>query len=117
MLLAIVNGTIRDFGYKPFVGSLAAHQLSTLTLIILLFAYIYFLEKRFPISTQKYAWTIGIIWVVMTEIFEFGLGLRRGMSWPELLQAYNIFAGQVWIFVPVFILIAPALIRELVRKK
>lgn len=117
MLLAILNGTLRDFGYKPFTGALAAHQISTLTLILLLFAYIYILEKKMPIATAKQAWIIGILWLLMTEVFEFGLGLRRGASWHELLHAYNICAGQVWIFVPLFILTAPALCRKILLKK
>jgi hypothetical protein len=117
MLLAIINGSFRDFGYKPFTNSLAAHQISTLTLIILLSLYIYLLEKRMPIATAKQAWIIGVVWFVMTEVFEFGLGLRRGASCYELLHAYDIFAGQVWIFVPLFILIAPALIRKFVKGK
>jgi hypothetical protein len=35
MVLAIVNGVFRDFTYKPYVGDLAAHQISTAVLIVL----------------------------------------------------------------------------------
>ncbi len=33
------------------------------------------------------------MWSLMTEVFEFGMGLIAGDSWSRLLYAYNIFAG------------------------
>ena len=36
MVLAILNGGLRDLAYKPHVGALPAHQLSTVILIVLL---------------------------------------------------------------------------------
>jgi hypothetical protein len=38
-VLAIINGAFRDLVYKPHVGDLPAHQISTVTLIVLLAGY------------------------------------------------------------------------------
>ncbi len=43
----------------------------------------------------------------MTEVFETGMGLIAGDSWEKLLYAHNISAGQVWIFIPLGMLVGP----------
>ncbi|MFA6469743.1 MAG: hypothetical protein WCW35_12650 [Bacteroidota bacterium] len=107
MFLAIVNGIVRDFVYKQYVGDLSAHQISTLTLLLLFAPYICWLMRRWKLQSQSQAWIIGMIWFMMTEIFEFGLGIRRGLSTAELLHAYNVLEGQIWILIPLWVLVAP----------
>src|SRR5512147_2192921 len=85
MVLAILNGALRDLVYKGSVGEIAAHQISTLTLILLIGIFIWKLEKLWPIESAKQARAIGIIWFLLTEAFEFGFGLIRGDSWDRLL--------------------------------
>ncbi len=115
MILAVINGTVRDFVYKPYVGELPAHQISTVTLIILFALYFWLLAKKWKTDSDRQAWIIGIIWLVMTVGVEFGLGLRRGLSWDVMLQAYNIFDGRVWVFIPLFVLVGPYLFRRFVK--
>ena len=117
MVLAVINGTIRDFGYKPFTGDLPAHQISTVVLLLLFAGYFLWLTMVWPIHSTKEAWTIGIIWFLMTEGFEFGFGLLRGLSWGQLFQAYNIAEGQVWMFIPLWVLIGPVVFFRYSQKK
>ncbi len=107
MVLAIVNGGVRDFVYKSLVGDLAAHQISTVVLIVLLAGYMWFLTRIWIIESAKQALKIGVIWLLMTEAFEFGMGLLTGDSWNKLFHAYNVLAGQVWIFIPLWLLVGP----------
>ena len=109
MFLAIFNGTIRDFIYKPYVGEFTAHQLSTVILLILFAAYLWLLTRKMPLQSKLQAWSIGAIWFVMTEIFEFGLVIKQGLSFDEMLHTYNIFYGQLWILIPLWVLIGPSL--------
>ncbi len=51
MALAIINGGMRDFAYKQKIGDLAAHQISTVALIILLAGYFSFLTRLWPIKS------------------------------------------------------------------
>ena len=78
MILAIINGGFRDFAYKSHVGDLAAHQISTVVLIILLAGYFRSLTSVWPIESATQAWVIGGMWVLMTEAFEFGIGRLFG---------------------------------------
>lgn len=107
LLLAIINGTLRDLGYKKYVGDLTAHQISTVALIILFAFYIGYIVHRFPPSSSTQAIFIGMIWAMLTLCFEFGFGRDRGNSWSVLFADYNLMKGRIWVLIPLWILIAP----------
>src|SRR4029450_12692791 len=71
-VLGIANGALRDATYKRTTGELAAHQLSTGTLLALMAAYVWVLEGRWPIRTSREAFAIGGSWAVLTSLFGVG---------------------------------------------
>lgn len=108
MIAAIINGAIREAVYKNRLGDLRAHQLSTLTGIILFGVVIWALSRWWPLASAKQAWTVGFIWLAITIAFEFLFGhFVAGHSWGKLLYDYNIFAGRVWLLVLIWTTIAP----------
>ena len=107
VLIAFANGALREMVYKKWVGELAAHQVSTIIMLLLFSLYAYFIFQRFPPESGRQALLIGLLWLVMTIAFEFGLGRMRGYSWPKLLNDYNIMKGRVWIFIPLWVMLAP----------
>jgi hypothetical protein len=115
LLLAVLNGALRDLGYKKYVGSLTAHQISTFTLIILFAFYIGYIINRFPPVSSTQAILIGTIWVILTLSFEFGFGRYRGNSWLVLFADYNVLKGRIWVLIPVWVLIAPYLFYKYFR--
>ena len=116
IVLAVLNGLFRESVIRKWASETTAHQLSTATLILLLGLYIYFILRRFPPVSVGQAFAIGLWWMVLTLIFEFGMGLFRGMSWPAMLADYNLLKGRLWVFVPVWILVSPAFISWLSDK-
>lgn len=117
LVIAVINGTLRDLGYKKYTTALAAHQISTLSLIIFFAFYIFFIIRKFPPENPLQAINIGILWVILTLIFEFGFGLYRGNTFNSLLSEYNIFKGKLWILIPLWIAIAPYLFYKLQSDK
>ena len=113
-VLGIANGALRDTTYKQATGELAAHQLSTATLLGLMATYLWVLEGRWPIRTRREAFAIGGSWALLTVLFEFDFGhyVVRD-SWSSLLHAYNLADGQVWAAVPLWTLVGPEVIRKL----
>ncbi len=107
LLLAIINGTARDLWYKKYIGELAGHQLSTITLMILFGIYIYIIITKYPPVSGGQALLIGLLWLVLTLAFEFGFGRYRGKAWSVLLEDYNILRGRLWVLILVWISIAP----------
>ena len=107
ILIAVLNGTARDLWYKKFTGDLTGHQISTITLIILFGIYIGFIIKLYPPVSETQSIYIGLLWLILTLIFEFGFGLYRGNSWSKLFSDYNILKGRIWILIPIWVTIAP----------
>src|SRR5688500_14988908 len=96
LIIAIINGLIRELLFKQFVSNLAAHQLSTITLVLFFAFYIRFVIRRFPPPSASMALLIGLVWVLMTLCIEFGFGRYRGNSWEQLFHDYNVFQGRLW---------------------
>lgn len=113
MILAIANGTARELLFAPYLSEQAAHQLSTFTLILLFSGYFRFLTIYRPIPSSRQAWIIGACWLVMTLLFETVIGLISGADINDLLQHYNIFAGNLWIFIPLWTLFGPVIFQRL----
>lgn len=107
IFIAIINGTARDLWYKKYIGELVARQISTLSLLILLGIYIFFVIKKYPPQSGIQSLYLGLFWLVLTLGFEFGFGLFRGNSWTQLLDEYNIMKGHIWLLIPIWIILAP----------
>lgn len=108
VILAILNGAMREKVYGKFMGELTAHQLSTLAGIILFGVYIWILTGMFRIESSRQALLIGGIWLIMTTLFEFGFGhYVMGHPWNRLLHDYNILKGRVWSLMLIWTFVAP----------
>lgn len=115
MILAIINAIIRNEGYKPLIGDLRAHQLSTFTFIILIFVVTYFVLKFSNLQiSDKEAILLGFLWLMMTITFEFIAGhFIFGNPWEKLIADYNILQGRIWILVLFTILFSPYITNKL----
>ena len=108
VFIGIVNGAIRQFGYGRFLAELFAHQVSSVTGIILFGSYIWILSLRWPLESSCQAFTVGLIWLGLTVSFEFLFGRYVAKHpWSRLLHDYNIFEGRLWSVVLIAITIAP----------
>src|SRR3954452_7809741 len=92
IVIAFINATLRQLVFIKYISELRAHQVSTITLIILCSIYIWFVFPLLDIQNFKQAVLIGLVWVVLTVLFEFSLGRLTKKSWAYLLKDYNIFA-------------------------
>ena len=113
LFIAIINGAIRETVYKNALGELSAHQVSTVTGIILMTFYVWFINIRWKLQSAKQALTIGFIWLTLTIAFEFLFGhYIMGNPWGKLFHDYNIVEGRVWILFLIWITIVPYLIYK-----
>jgi len=118
VFIAIINGAIRDFTYKGAMGELAAHQLSTLTGIILFGIYIWAIGFRWKLDSARQAAAVGLLWLALTVAFEFlFFHYAAGHSWSVLLNAYNVCEGKVWVLVLIFVAVAPYISYRIRRKR
>ena len=108
VLIAIANGAARDLWYGKHFAVPFAHQLSTLTALLLFSLYIWAVLRIFPLQSSRHAVAIGLMWLGLTIAFEFVFGhYVAGLSWSRLLSDYNVLAGRLWLLIPLWLAIAP----------
>lgn len=100
IVLAFINAALREIVPIKFFDDLRAHQLSTITLIVLCLIYVGIVFRYLTIQSSRQALLIGFVWMLLTVVFEFSLGLTMGSSWIEMLLNYHLMAGRIW---PVFL--------------
>jgi hypothetical protein len=114
VLIAILNGALREAWYGKSLGELRAHQLSTLTGAVLFALYIWALSRLWPLESGRQALAVGVMWLAITVCFEFLFGhYVVGHSWRRLCQDYNLCAGRVWALLLLWVTIAPYIFYRL----
>jgi len=109
-VVAVVNGVFRELVLVPRVGHYLGHVASTALLVaaILLVSFAYF--SRTPIEygrTERIG--VGVLWTALTVGFEFVVGYAEETPVSVTLGQYDVLAGQVWIAVPLALLVSPLL--------
>ena len=117
VVIGIFNGILRQYGYSQFVSELAAHQISTLTGIVLMGLYIWWLTGIWKLQSPVQAVAVGLIWLGMTVVFEFVFGhFVMGHPWQKLFHDYNLLEGRVWMLVLIGTAVAPFLFYKIRSK-
>lgn len=111
---AFANATVRELVYKDMTGEHAAHNISVFTGIVFMGFVMWLAVKRWGFSSQRQAVFVGIMWVVLTEMFETIMIIANPQkTFADVLHAHNIMAGELWSLAVVWIGIAPYLFYRL----
>jgi hypothetical protein len=113
--LAFLNGALREFFIEPLIGIKFANLISSIILCILIYIVTFVFISRLGKGTSKAYFLIGLLWLFSTIIFETILGLIMGMTFNEILIAYNIATGNFWLIVVIFIGIVPFFVAKIKR--
>ena len=85
--------------YEPRWGALVADQIGMSTRIVYIFILAYFLLRYVKEYNIKGLIIIGLVWLGLEEIFEWGGSFILRRSVAEILVGWNIFAGYMWPYV------------------
>jgi len=114
LLLAILNGTLREKALIPAMGTFtglitSGIVLSTCIALVAIFAAPWY----GPLPQSRY-WLIGLFWLFLTLLFEFSFGrFIQHKDWAQLLQAYTFNGGNIWPVVLAVTLLSPWLAARL----
>ena len=111
--LAIINGALREGLLISLIGDKFANPISGIILCILIFIVSFIYIPKLGKGTRKTFITIGLLWIFSTVIFETVLDLFEGMSFMEIINAYNITTGNLWLTVVIFTGIVPFLVAKI----
>ena len=108
LVVASINGVVREALLIPRMGDGAGRAISTLLLsslvLVLTFGTVRWIRPRSALD----AWMVGGLWFALTLGFEFLAGhFLFGNPWSQLLDDYNVFRGRIWILVLITIVLAP----------
>ncbi len=110
LILAILNGALREAVLLPALGKPWGLMLSGVLLAACIAVVALTFVPRIVRTGAVEPWRIGLLWLVLTLVFEFGFGrLVQGRSWAELLQAYTFADGNLWPLVLLVTAVAPSL--------
>lgn len=107
--LAVVNGAFREAVLLSVLGNPWAQILSGLLLSACVIAVAAVFVPRLVRRGSMQPWQIGMLWLALTMVFEFGFGRLVGRSWPELFAAYSFTDGNIWPLVLLVTAAAPSL--------
>jgi len=111
LLLAMLNGGFRESVLFPRLGNPAAQIISGVLLIGCILVLSHLLVRRIGAQSRRELMSIGVCWLVLTLVFEFGFGLlAQGKSWHELFAAYTFHDGNIWPIIMLVTLLAPYLV-------
>lgn len=119
LVLAVLNGVLRESFLLPAVGARAALPASGILLSLCIAGVACAAAPWFGRLSAAAYWAMGAWWLSLTLVFEFAFGyLYQHKSWRVLLEAYTFEGGNIWPVVLAVTLVSPwlgARIRGLIR--
>ena len=118
LVLAVLNGGLREALLLPALGKPAAPVLSGVLLSLCIVAVALIFVPRLGRLRTGEALRLGLFWLALTLAFEFGFGRWiQGRPWHELLEAYTFRDGNLWPLVLVVTFCAPLLAARLNERR
>jgi hypothetical protein len=97
LVLAMLNGIVRDMLLAPAFGITIAQPASGIILSILIFAVSYYSLAFIGASRVREYLGVGLFWVCLTLVFEYLFAhYVLGMSWRQVNQIFNIQQGNLF---------------------
>ena len=87
---------------NPLIGEKYGLPLSGVLLCLTIFILCWFFIPRIGKGTVKTYLIIGFLWIILTVLFETVFGLLEGITFANLIRAYDITTGNIWLLVVLF---------------
>lgn len=109
-VIAVANGVFRELILIPRIGEYPGHVLSTALLVIAILGLSFGYFQWTPIDYARVELLLlGVLWAGLTVGFEFLVGYVENTPVSVTIGQYDVLAGQVWIAVPLALLLSPLL--------
>ena len=108
--IAILNGGFREYVLVNL--GVLAHSLS-----VCIFIVAYLLVPKIKNCVKRDYIIFGIMWFILTNLFDLSSYIKAGDGFAGLLQSYNIFTGNLWLLVVLSALFSPIIVMKIKEKK
>ena len=113
--IAILNGGFREYVLVKLGG--LALPLSGVILSICIFIVAYLLVPKIKNCVKRDYIFFGVMWFVLTNLFDLSAYIKEGEGFARLLQSYNIITGNTWLLVVLTALFAPMIVMKIKENK
>lgn len=110
--IAMLNGALRDNILTPELGSDNSLLLSGLILSACIFIIAIIFIPKLKL-TFKQASAIGLIWFLLTNLFDILLVYLEGNNLLNFFEAFDVSTGNLWIVVILSSFFAPVFARSI----
>jgi len=101
--------------YEPIWGALVAHQIGMSSRIVYIAIFAYLLLRYVKEYETKDLVHVGLLWLGLTLLFEWGGSLAMGRSFEEILTGWDIFVGYMWPYVLLSYLLSPLIVGTILH--
>lgn len=108
------HGTLRKLFLAPSVGDFRARQIAVFTGSLLILGVACLFAGRIRAGTTGRLLAVGLLWLFLTLLFEFGLGLFvLNYSWERVASDYDLSRGGLMPFGLALLALAPLIAARL----
>lgn len=116
MAAETLHGVVRAIVLVPYFGDFRSRQIGVFTGSLLIVALVCLFERWLEVKTLSARLLVGFIWLLLTLLFEFGLGhFVFNYSFERLAEDYNLLAGGLMPLGLIVLLCAPLIAAKLRR--
>lgn len=112
--IAILNGGFRE--YVLIKLGVLARPLSGIILSVCIFVVAFFFVPKIKNCQKRDYYVFGIIWFILTNLFDLVMYIKGGDGFIDLIKAYNFLTGNTWILVGLTTLFAPTIVMKIKKK-
>lgn len=113
-----VHGTLRQLFLAPLVGDFTARRIAFFTGILLIFGITYLFFDLIKAPSVKSLFVVGLTWMILTALFEFGLGIFvLNYSWERMFEDYDLSRGGLMGLGLIFMFFVPYLAAKFQKRR
>lgn len=113
--IAILNGGFREYVLVKL--GMLARPLSGIILSVCIFIVAYLLIPKIKNCVKRDYILFGVMWFVLTNLFDLSAYIKDGEGVAGLLKSYNILTGNTWLLVVLSAFLSPMLVVKIKEKK
>ncbi|MEC8326162.1 MAG: hypothetical protein VX100_08700 [Pseudomonadota bacterium] len=113
VVAAIVNGTLRELFLNKYLLPEIALPLSGLILSVLIIVISLKLLVFIKGESSTTYLCVGIFWVTLTLLLEYGLGFSQGLTLSEINEVFSVHQGNLFSLVLLVTLFSPIVVARL----
>lgn len=113
--IAILNGGLRENVLNK-LGTISL-PLSGIILSICIFVIAYLLIPKIKNCKSKDYIIFGVIWFLLTNLFDLFMYISEGGGMKDLLNSYNFLNGNLWILVVITAFLSPIVVSKIKGKR